>query len=60
MKSTRGRKQCLRPGAEVEEVEEEEGEEDGEVVSEEAQIGGSDSLKGNICCIILSWCFTPV
>lgn len=50
----------MRPGAEVEEVEEEEGEEDGEVVSEEAQIGGSDSLKGNICCIILSWCFTPV
>ncbi len=49
MKSTRGRKQCLRPEAE----EEEEGE-DGEVVLEEAQIGGSDRLKGSICCINLS------
>ncbi len=48
MKSTRGRKQCLRP-----EAEEEEGE-DGEVVLEEAQIGGSDRLKGSICCINLS------
>lgn len=43
MKNTRGRKKCLRPEAE---------EEDREVVSEEAQSGGSDLLKGNICLIL--------
>lgn len=40
MKNTRRRKKCLGPEAEEEE------EEVREVVSEEAQTGGSDPLKG--------------